>query len=70
MICIYPSDHPSIVKSPPPRPPPSPKKGELYRFKSTIDTLLRVPISSPEAVLLPRQADHEFKDSRDSRFWR
>ena len=59
------SDHPSIVKSPPPPPPPR-KKGELYCFKSGIDTLLRVPISSPEAVLLPRQVDHEFKDSRDS----
>ena len=27
---------------------------------------LRVPILSPEAVLLLRQIDHEFKDSRDS----
>ena len=59
------SDHRSIVKSPPP-----PQKGELYRFKSAIDTLLRVPISSPEAVLLPRQADPKFKDSRGSRFLR
>ena len=58
-------DHnPSIVKSPP---PPPLKKGEMYRSKSVIDQyLIRVPISSPEAVLLPRQVDHEFKDSRDS----
>ena len=47
MICIYPSDHPSIVKSPPPRPPPSPPTlsqkgrivplqiGDRYPFKST-----------------------------------
>ena len=61
-------DHnPSIVKSPPPTPTPPLKKGEMYRSKTVIDQyLLRVPISSPEAVLLPRQVDHEFKDSHDS----
>ena len=46
-----------LLSNPLPPTPPPPKKGELYRFKSAIDTLLRVPISSPEAVLLPRQAD-------------
>ena len=59
--------NPSIINPP----PPPPKKKELYHSKSVIDQYpLRVPISSPEAVLLPRQVDHEFKDSRDSWFWR
>ena len=56
----------TLLLSNPLPPAPPQKKGELYCFKSAIDTLLRVPISSPDAVLLPRQADHEFKDSRDS----
>ena len=59
-----------LLSNPLPHPPPPQKKGELYDFKSAIDTLLRVPISSPRAVLLPRQVDLEFKGSRDSWFWR
>ena len=63
--CFALNHNPSIVKSPF-TPPPPPKKGRIVPLQISDRYPLRVPISSPEAVLLLRQIDHEFKDSRDS----
>ena len=56
-----------LLSNPPPLPPPPPhKKGRIVPLQINDRYHLKVPISSPEAVLLPNQVDLEFKDSRDS----
>ena len=60
---LYALNHnPYIVKSP--LPPPPQKRANCTASNNRYS--LRVPILSPEAVLLLRQIDHEFKDLRDS----